>query len=319
MIHEIPLARPTVHGHFSRDLPPILTVDSGDSVRFATLDAGWGRDPPAPEAGERWTLGPKDPDVDLGHPLVGPIAVRQAGRGDVLAVQIDEVTPGPWGWTWAAWSSTPLNDRLRLPDLDGHLLEWDLDQEAGVARDRQGREVPLRPFLGVIGVAPAEPGIHSTSPPRRTGGNIDCKDLVAGTTLFLPVEVDGALLSAGDGHAAQGDGEVSGLGIESAFERVQLTLSVHTDLSLDGPIAQTPDAWLTFGFADEVDEAAIAALNSMLDLMERELAIGRKEALALASIAVDLRITQLVNAARGVHAVLPLAVNAGNRPSRAAR
>jgi len=319
MIHDIPLERPTVHGHFSPDLPPILTVDSGDSVRFATLDAGWGRDPPAPEAGERWTLGPKDPEVDLGHPLVGPIAVRQAGRGDVLAVQIDEVTPGPWGWTWAAWSSTPLNDRLRLPDLDGHLLEWDLDQEAGVARDRHGREVPLRPFLGVIGVAPAEPGIHSTSPPRRTGGNIDCKDLVAGTTLFLPVEVDGALLSAGDGHAAQGDGEVSGLGIESAFERVQLTLSVHTDLSLDGPIAQTPDAWLTFGFADEVDEAAIAALNSMLDLMERELAIGRKEALALASIAVDLRITQLVNAARGVHAVLPLAVNAGNRPSRAAR
>lgn len=318
MIHEIPLERRTVHGHFSPDLPPILTVDSGDSVRFATLDAGWGHEPPAPDAGERWTLGPKDPGVDLGHPLVGPIAVRRARKGDVLAVQIDEVTPGPWGWTWAAWSSTPLNDRLRLPDLDGHLLEWDLDPHASLARDRQGREVPLRPFLGVIGVAPAEPGIHSTFPPRRTGGNIDCKELVAGTTLFLPVAVDGGLLSAGDGHAAQGDGEVSGLGIESAFERVQLTLSVRDDLSLEGPIARTPNAWLAFGFAEDLDEAAIAALNSMLDLMERELSIGRKEALALASIAVDLRITQLVNGARGVHAVLPLALVAGEPPAGAA-
>jgi acetamidase/formamidase len=305
-VHEIPLERRTVHGHFSPDLPPIITVDSGDSVRFPTLDAGWGRDPPAPGASERWTLGPKDPEVDIGHALVGPIAVRGASPGDVLAVRIDEIAPGPWGWTWAAGWSSELNDRLRLPDLDGHLLEWDLDADAGLARDRRGREVPLRPFLGVIGVAPAEAGIHSTMPPRRTGGNIDCKELVAGSVLFLPVAVEGALLSVGDGHAAQGDGEVSGIGIETAFARVQLTLSLRGDLSLETPIARTSDAWLTFGFDEDVDEAAVIAVNAMLDLMERELAVDRKEALALASIVVDLRITQLVNGIRGVHALLPV-------------
>jgi len=237
---------------------------------------------------------------------VGPIAVRGASPGDVLAVRIDEIAPGPWGWTWAAGWSSELNDRLRLPDLDGHLLEWDLDADLGLARDRGGREVPLRPFLGVIGVAPAEPGIHPTMPPRRTGGNIDCKELVAGSVLFLPVAVEGALLSAGDGHAAQGDGEVSGLAIETAFARVQLTLSLRDDLSLETPIARTHDSWVTFGFDEDVDEAAVIALNAMLDLIERELAIDRKEALALASVVVDVRITQLVNGVRGVHALLPV-------------
>jgi acetamidase/formamidase len=253
--HDIPLERRTVHGHFSPDLAPILTVDPGDCVRFPTLDAGWGRDPPAPDAGDRWTLGPKDAEVDLGHALVGPIAVRGARPGDELAVHIDEITAGPWGWTWAGLVVDQAQRPPAASRLDGHLLGWNLDSGRGVARDQRGREVPLRPFLGVIGVAPAEPGIHPTYPPRRTGGNIDCKELVAGTTLFLPVAVEGALLSAGDGHAGQGDGEVSGLGIECAFDRVQLTLSVRRDLSLDMPVARTPDAWLTFGF----DEGAAFA------------------------------------------------------------
>jgi acetamidase/formamidase len=304
--HEIVLEQRTVHGHFSRELEPILTIDSGDTISFPTLDCGWGLGPPPPEAGERWRLEPRDPERDQGHALVGPVEVRDARPGSVLEVHIDEVRPGAWGWNWAAGWESALNDRLGLPDLDGHLLEWALDELAGVARDQRGREVPLRPFLGVLGMPPAEPGVHSTIPPRPTGGNIDCKELVQGSTLFLPIEVDGGLLSAGDGHAAQGDGEVGQLAIECPLEHVRLTVTVRDDLSLSTPVARTPSAWLTFGFDEDLDEAMLQALNAMLDLLERELGVGRKEALALASVTVDLRVTQVVNTVRGVHARLAL-------------
>ncbi len=137
------------------------------------------------------------------------------------------------------------------------------------------------------------------------GGNIDCKELVAGTTLFLPIAVDGALLSAGDGHAAQGDGEISQLAIEAPVERARLTISVRDDLPLTTPIAWTPEAWLTFGFDEDLDEAAAIAIDALLELMGRELGLERREALAFASVVADLRVTQLVNGAKGVHAVLP--------------
>jgi acetamidase/formamidase len=151
---------------------------------------------------------------------------------------------------------------------------------------------------------PDEPGTHATAPPRPCGGNIDCKELVAGTTLFLPIEVDGALVSAGDGHAAQGDGEVSQLAIEAPVERARLTFTVRDDLPLTTPAAWTPEAWLTFGFDEDLDEAAALAIGAMLELMGREHGLERREALALASVVVDLRITQMVNGVRGVHARL---------------
>jgi len=151
---------------------------------------------------------------------------------------------------------------------------------------------------------PDESGIWSTIPPRRWGGNIDCKLLVAGSTLFLPIANDGALLSVGDGHAAQGDGEVSGTAIECPLESAQITVDVRDDLDLRMPIARTADAWLAFGFDPDLDIAAEHAVETMLDLMERELDTDRKHALALASVAVDLVVTQVVNEAKGVHAIL---------------
>jgi acetamidase/formamidase len=298
--HEIPLERRTLHGHFSRDLPPILTVDSGDSVAFACLNAGW-RDGRNELFAERRPRGAK---LDAGHALIGPIGVRGARAGDTLVVQIDEVRVAQGGFTQAGGWFTPLNRQLGVASGETVTLEWELDADAGVGRDGSGREVVLRPFLGVIGMPPAEPGIHSTGPPRPNGGNIDCKELVAGTTLYLPVAVDGALLSAGDGHAAQGDGEVSQLAIEAAIERAQVTISVRDDLPLTMPIAWTPDTWIAFGFHKDLDRAAAIAVDGMLDLMTRELGLGRREALAYASVVVDLRITQMVNGVRGVHARL---------------
>ena len=297
MIHAIPLERRTLHGHFSRELAPIVTIDSGDAVALSCLDSGWHVAP-----GEEFE--PRDEELDGGHALIGPIEVRGARTGQTLAVRIDEVRVGSFGATVAGGSSTPLNDCLGMSDGETLVLHWSLDAAAAVGRDPQGRAVELRPFPGVLGMPPPEPGTHSTAPPRRWGGNIDCKELVAGTTLFLPIPVDGALLSAGDGHARQGDGEVSQTAIECPLDRLELTLSVEDRPELKTPIAWTPDAWLTFGFDEDLDEAAAVATDAMLELMRRELEIERVDALALASVVVDLRVTQLVNGVRGVHAVL---------------
>ncbi|HUG65323.1 MAG TPA: acetamidase/formamidase family protein [Gaiellaceae bacterium] len=298
--HEIPLERRTLHGHFSRDLEPILTVEPGDSIAFACLNAAWRDASRKRFPGRR----PEGDPLDAGHALVGPVEIRGARAGHTLAVQIDEVHIGSWGVTAGGGWHTPLNERLGVDAGEVFELNWSLDASGGVGRDHEGREVALRPFLGVIGLPPAEPGVHSTAPPRVCGGNIDCKELVAGTTLYLPVAVDGARLSAGDGHAAQGDGEVSQLAIEAPVERAQLTLSVRDDLPLTSPIAWTPDAWLAFGFDEDLDEAAALAIDGMLSLMGREHGFERREALALASVVVDLRVTQMVNGVRGVHACL---------------
>jgi acetamidase/formamidase len=295
-LHEIPLERRTLHGHFSRELEPVLTIDSGDTIAFSCLSSGW-----FTSSGEEFE--PRDEELDAGHALIGPVEVRGARAGRILEVSIDEVSVASWGWCQAGGWSSPLNDRLGLADDPGVTISWELRD--GVGRDEAGREVDLHPFLGVLGLPPPEPGVHPTAPPRVWGGNIDCKELVGGTRLYLPISVDGALFSAGDGHARQGDGEVSQLAIECPLDRAVLTLSVRDDLPLHTPVAWTPQAWLTFGFDEDLDEAMGLAVDSMLDLMGREHSLGRAEALALASLAVDLRITQVVNGVLGVHAVLP--------------
>jgi acetamidase/formamidase len=283
VIHELPLERRTLHGHFSRELEPVLAVDARDSVRFQALNAGWRWE------AEREFLDERDADhLDSGHALCGPIEVRGARAGQTLTVRIDEVRPGPWGVTFG----------------DGVSFGWEIDAAAATATNERGVTVSLAPFLGVVGMPPDEDGVWSTTPPRRCGGNIDCRLLVAGATLFLPIANDGALLSVGDGHAAQGDGEVSGTAIECPLEAAQVTVDVRDDLELRMPIARTDDAWIAFGFDRDLDVAAELATETMLDLIERELETDRKHALALASVAVDLAVTQLVNDAKGVHAIL---------------
>jgi acetamidase/formamidase len=303
VLHELPLERGNLHGHFSRDLPPALTVDPGDSVVFATLDSGWGIEPPNLDGSPRRRFPDFDPGRDTGHAMVGPIGIRGAAAGGTLGVRVDELRVGPYGFTAAGGWSTPLNERLGVAEGDGRRLIWALDATRGTACDQEGREVALRPFLGVIGMPPPEPGVHPTQPPRSWGGNIDCSELVEGTTLYLPIPVDGALVSAGDGHARQGDGEVSQLAIEAPMARAQLTFSL-VDLELRNPIARIEGAWVTFGFDQDLDEAAAQAVEGMLELMARERGLERLDALALASVVVDLRITQIVNQTKGVHAIL---------------
>ena len=302
-IHSLEPCRSTLHDHFSRDVPPAVTVGSGDTVRFRTLDAAWGVQRPATPGTPTEVFAPRNSVKDDGHALVGPVEVRGALPGMVLEVQINRIVPGTWGWHFAGGEGD-LNKRLGTEGDSYHLL-WDLDPDAMVGRSQLGHSVALRPFMGVMGMPPNEPGIHSTGPPRSCGGNLDWKELVQGTTLFLPVSVPGALFSVGDGHAAQGDGEVSGISIECPMELVDLTFHLSEDFRISAPTAKTNEAWLTLGLHEDLNEATTLAIEAMLQLMCTQLGMAHKEALALASLCVDLRISQNVNGTRGVHALLP--------------
>jgi acetamidase/formamidase len=301
--YQLEPERRTLHGTFSREFPPVLTIAPGDTVVYRTLDAAWGLEPrPADDAAWR-RFEPRDPARDAGHALCGPIAVAGAAPGMTLVVRINAIQPGSYGWTWAGGRPSWAGERLGLTRETRH--RWTLDVAAGTGRDQFGHTIPLRPFMGVMGVAPAEPGQHPTAPPRATGGNIDCKELVVGSTLYLPVRVPGALFSVGDGHAAQGDGEVSKTAIECPMEHVSLTFDLADAPSLTTPRAHTPAGWITFGFHPDLNEATLLALADMLDLLGTLYDLERSEALALASVLVDLRITQIANGVHGVHAILP--------------
>jgi acetamidase/formamidase len=303
--YHIEPERRTLHGHYSRELVPVLHIESGDTVTFRTLDAGWGLESPKISGEARNKFRPRTEGLDDGHALCGPVFIRGAVPGCTLEVQVKGLTPALWGWTVAGGWSTAVNDRMGVAEGGDTWLYWELDPERGTGRDQHGRVVKLSPFMGVMGMPPDKPGIHPTAPPRVTGGNIDCKELVTGSRLYLPVAVEGGLFSVGDGHALQADGEVSSTAIECPMERVELTFVVHGDLRLKTPRAETPAGWISLGFDESLDEAMLLALEGMLEFIQEKYGMARGEALAYASLLVDMRITQVVNGVRGVHAVLP--------------
>lgn len=307
-VHMLEPERATLHGQFSRDLAPVLTVASGDVVRCRTLDVSWGLEARRADGSPRTTFGPREAPRDAGPCLLGPIAIQGARPGHVLEIQIERIVPGPYGWTFAGeidFFNSELNRALGVAEGPPALLRWSLDADALTGTSQLGQRVRLRPFLGTLGLCPAQDGWVSAWPPRRTGGNTDCKELVAGSVLYVPVEVAGACVSLGDGHAAQGDGESSGTAIECPIDLVELRFVLREDLHLDTLRAQTPAGWVTFGFSPSLDEAVVVALRDMLDLVSARFGLARKEALALVSVAADVRITQLVNGTRGVHVLLP--------------
>ena len=297
--HVIEPERRTLHGHWSRDLPPVLTIDPGDTVQFRTLDAAWGIEASTIPGRPGAQFTPRDKDLDSGHAMCGPVAIRGAHPGMTLAVTVEELRTGTWGWNEAGgmWQDEAGNP---LGELNKELaFLWTLDPDKGVGRNQLGQSVRLSPFMGVMGMPADVPGTHSTRPPRTNGGNIDCKELVVGSTLYLPIAVEGGLFSTGDGHALQGDGEVSGTAIECPMERCVLRFDLRSDWTLTTPRANTPAGWVTFGFHEDLNQATYIALSAMLDLMMELYGMERGYALALASVVVDLRVTQIVNAAQG--------------------
>ena len=296
--------RETLHGHFSRDLTPVLEIHPRDTIIFQTLDAAWNTGSHVDVDGNLPPKIEREPVLDAGHCLIGPVKIHGAEPGMALEIQIDEIIVGSWGWTVAGFKSA-VNDRLGVADnYVSH--SWTLDSDALIGTNQHGVSVDLRPFMGVMGMPPDEPGILPTAPPRATGGNLDCKELVAGTSLFLPIAVAGGLFSVGDGHAVQGDGEVCGTAIECPMDRVALTFHVHPNLSLTTPRIKTVNSWMTLGVHEDLQEATLIALNDMLTLMEGLYGFSRSDAVAIASLVVDVRVTQIANGVLGVHAVLPL-------------
>ncbi|KKO54872.1 acetamidase/formamidase family protein [Paenibacillus sp. DMB20] len=310
-IHYLKPELDTLHGFFSKDLEPALKIDSGDTVVYQTLDAGWClENRSAPGLPRRKFTERKEGREckEFGHALVGPIYINQAKPGQTLEIVINEIVPGTWGWTSAGGFPSYWNKKMELAEEKEVTLDFELDIERMVGRSKFGNfdySVPLNPFMGIMRMPPTEEGKHTTFIPRAFGGNMDCKELQAGTTLYLPIPVEGGLFSTGDGHAAQGDGEVSGPALECPMDKVSLTFHVRDDMPLTMPRAKTKNGWLTMGFHEDLEEAMWIALNGMLDLMMTTYNISRVEAYAYASLTVDLRITQIVNFSKGVHAFLP--------------
>lgn len=296
----------TIHGaqhHFGWDnsQPPALRVEPGAKIGFHCLDSSAGQLGPSSTVAEIPTL-----DFGKINPVSGPIYVEGAEPGDALKITIDGFTPreqggSAWGWTANIPGFGLLADQFTDPAL--MIWKYDAANPDHALYGSQGR-VPLKPFAGTIGCAPAEPGLHSVVPPRRVGGNLDIRDLAAGTVLYLPVEVAGALFSVGDTHAAQGDGEVCGTAIESPMD-VALTLDLVKDARLKlprfttpGPVTRHLDAKgyeVTTGIGPDLMSASRDAVAGMVDLLCATRGMAAVDAYMLVSTCGDLRISEIVD------------------------
>jgi acetamidase/formamidase len=234
------------------------------------------------------------------HFLTGPVAIEGAMPGDVLQVEILEIRlRSTYGWMMLAPGAGALPDEF--PYQREKLIP--LNQRSMIAEFAPGIHIPIRPFFGVLGVAPPTGRLNS-APPAYNGGNMDNKWLVAGTKLYFPVHVPGALFEAGDGHAAQGDGEVCITAIETNLTGV-FRFTVRKDMKLRWPRAETPTHWITMGLHESLDEAARRATREMIDYLTAERGLSRDDAYMLTSAGVDLHVTQVVDGVKGVHATLP--------------
>ena len=305
--HFLPATPETVAwGYFDAARAPVLEIDSGDTVTFETL-SGEPEDMPPAAAG--FEILPEHLEVHARcergrgpHFLTGPVFVRGAEPGDVLEVRILSCElRQSWGWNVVE----PLLGTLPEDFPNRRLLHMPIDIEAGTVRTPWGKTLPLDPFFGIYGVAPpAAYGRIGTAEPREHGGNMDNKELKAGTTLFLPVWNEGALFSTGDGHGVQGDGEVCLTALETAM-RGTFEFHLRKDMTLLLPRAETAGEIITMAFDPDLDDAAKTALRQMIDLLSTEHGMDRGDAYTLCSLAADMRVTQLVDGNKGIHTVLP--------------
>ncbi len=289
---EHSLSAVPTHSRWNRHLKPRLTIAPGDTVRLECQDASGAQVHPAMTLAEYLAI-----DSDRIHALTGPIFVDGAEPGDVLQIEVLEVAHKGWGWSSVIAGLGFLKERFSKP----YLFHWQLD--GAVSRSLAPAFVPLRPFCGVMGVAPAEDGEFRTRPPGIFGGNMDVRDLCAGATLYLPVLNRGALFSAGDAHAAQGNGEVCINGIECPAD-VTLRFRLHKQRPLPGPLLESPaprervvdaGAWIVVESATDAIAAARAATSRLIDLLVTRWGFSDVHAYLLCSVAMNLSLSQVVN------------------------
>jgi acetamidase/formamidase len=282
--------------YWDNALDPILEVESGATVEIETMDASGGQLGADSTVDEVSTL-----DMTRVNPVTGPIYVKSAQPGDVLAVEIRDFKAKNWGWTAIIPGFGLLADEFPAPWLNIS----DVDPQTGQVQFADGVTLPYAPFPGTIGLAPPEPGQHSVIPPRKWGGNMDIKHLRTGTTLFLPVAVEGALLSVGDTHATMGDGEVCGTAVETTMD-IAVRLTVRKDMSIAFPQFHIPQGQLAnqeqssyhvcTGVHEDLMEAAREATRGAVKTIVERYEHSEQEAYAIASVAGDLRIHEIVDA-----------------------
>ncbi len=301
----------TIHTHhygWDNTLSPSHRITPGETLNFEILDAGGGQFHPKATLEDLNAL-----DFNKVNPVTGSVFIEGAEPGDALEVELLEFRTSGWGWT----ANIPGFGLLADQFLEPYLIISEHDSRAanflpGLAH------VPIKPFTGVIGVAPSEAGHHSVVPPRRVGGNLDIRDLSTGSKLYLPVEVAGALFSVGDTHAAQGDGEVCGTAIESPME-ITLKFSLikganfrFPRFSTPGPVTRHNDEkgyYCTTGVGPDLFQAARDATMEMIDHLSRTYRLTALDAYCLCSVAVDLKISEIVDQPNWVvSAYLPLAI-----------
>jgi acetamidase/formamidase len=302
--HRLDAAPETVHwGYFDAALKPLVTVNSGDTVTISTVSGMASQMPkpplvvPSALAAIHKSVAQKMP----GHICTGPVAVKGAKASQVLEVRIKDIQLHyDWGYNMIRPLAGALPDDFDTPTL----IHIPLDKQKHTGRLPWGLDLPLAPFFGVMAVAPpAAWGMISTLPPRRNGGNLDNKELTAGTTLYLPIMVDDALFSVGDGHGVQGDGEVCVTAIETGLIGT-FELILRDDMKLEWPMAETPTHLMTMAFDPDLDDCVVIALRDMINLICRRTNLSREQAYTLCSLAADLRVTQVVNGNKGIHVML---------------
>jgi acetamidase/formamidase len=307
-LHVVPSTHETVRlGVFDSSLPAVLEIDSGDVVVYPdTWSHFLNRLQPGVSIGELARLRRENPGKGP-HSIIGPIDVRGAEPSDMLAIEFQRIIPTDWG---ASFVNPADLGTGTLPDLfpDGQIRYLDLDLATMRSEFLPGIRVPVRPFQGTFGLAPAQGGIVSSVPPGQHAGNIDLRDLTEGSTLYVPVWQPGGRLFTGDSHAMQGDGEVNNQGVESAMREVRVRITLHKRAGWEWPFAETADEWFALGIHLDLNEAFRIAVRNTIAFLQREASMTAMDAYSLASIAVSFRVTQFVNQTRGVHAVIPKAL-----------
>jgi acetamidase/formamidase len=291
----------TIHQHqchfgWNNANQPVVRIAPGETVEFTPMDSSGGQLTAKSTVADIAKL-----DFGKVNPVAGPVYVEGAEPGDAIKVTLLDFAPSGWGWTANIPGFGLLAEQFKEPAL--HLWTYDAKSLSPALYGPGGR-VPLKPFCGTIGLAPAEPGSHSIVPPRRVGGNMDIRDLAAGTELYLPVEVAGGLFSVGDTHATQGDGEVCGTAIESPctlaakFDLVKGANLAFPRFTTPGPVARHMDAKgyeVTTAIGPDLMQGAKAAVSSMIDLLSRRYSMNAVDAYMLCSVCADLRISEIVD------------------------
>ncbi|HEV3332420.1 MAG TPA: acetamidase/formamidase family protein [Bryobacteraceae bacterium] len=307
--HLKPSPQTLAWGYYWAAAKPVLTIQSGDVVEIQTVSgnpqnlerAGLPADQIQPELRKIYEGVPQESRGPGGHLLTGPIAIAGAQPGDVLEVRIRSIRLDvPYAYNTAGRAGF-------LADLfpQGKTKIVPLDRERLIGHFAPGIDVPLKPFFGSMGVAPPEAaGKVNSAPPGIHAGNLDNKELVAGTTLFVPVHAPGALFEIGDGHAAMGNGEVDITALETSLTGV-FQFILHHDMHLNWPRAETPTHYITMGLDPDLTQAARLCALETIDFLVNEKKLSRDDAYALTSVAIDMEITQLVDGTKGVHAMIP--------------